>query len=193
MGIRIYSIYDPLPMSLTSISYRCLPLVFGSMLVFVGSWQPGIAQPIVEVAVESSPTASPINESFLGQWQSKDTATGITITLVFTPEKKLFLILPTKDGTEVALGTAYSLNTSTQPMQLDILFSGSETSQTIVELTPEGKMRVEIEGVTPGKPRPTAFSPQSVVFEKVSDATTVPDNIQVVDLEVPETPANTKP
>lgn len=173
-------------MSFTSISNRCLPLVLGSVLVLVGSWQPGIAQTPTEIAVESS-TASPISDRLLGQWQTKDPDTGTTLTLVFAPEKKLFMILPTKDGTEIALGTVYALNTSTQPIQLDILFSGSETSQTIVELTPEGKLRLEIAGVTPGKPRPTAFTPQSVVFEKISDVTTVPENIQVVDLEVPTT------
>lgn len=123
----------------------------------------------------------PIAEQLLGRWQAKDPKSDKVFTFIFGLDGKLFVVLPTPNGSSVASKVAYQINPTSQPMQLDMVLSPDEKVSTIFELTPEGKLRVELEGLNPGQPRPTVFSSKSTVFEKISDATTVPENIQVID------------
>lgn len=125
----------------------------------------------------------PIAKQLLGRWQAKDPKSDKVFTFIFGPDGKLFVVLPTPNGSSVASKVAYQINPTTQPMQLDMVLSPDEKVLTIFELTPEGKLRVELEGLNPGQPRPTVFSSKSTLFEKISDATTVPENIQIIDNE----------
>lgn len=130
-----------------------------------------------------------VTNQLLGQWQANDPTTNERVTLIFTPDDELFFVLPAKDGSAIAIKTAYQINSTTQPRQLDMALTADETALTIFELTPEGKLRLELKDITPGQPRPTAFSPNALLFERVSDATTVPDTIQVVELESQTNPS----
>ncbi|HAJ59107.1 MAG TPA: hypothetical protein DCP31_07495 [Cyanobacteria bacterium UBA8543] len=123
----------------------------------------------------------PIAQQLLGRWQAKDPKSDKVFTFIFAPDGKLFVVLPTPNEASVASKIAYQINPTTQPMQLDMVLSPSEKVLTIFELTPEGKLRVELENLNPGQARPTVFSSKSTLFEKISEATTVPENIQVVD------------
>ncbi|MBE9129305.1 MULTISPECIES: type IV pilin-like G/H family protein [unclassified Coleofasciculus] len=133
--------------------------------------------------VEGTSRTNAIIERLRGEWQAQDPTTGEVVRLIFAPEDELFFILPAEDGSSVAIKTAYQIRTTTQPMQLDMAVTSDETALTIFELTPEGKLRVELSAVTPGQPRPADFSDTAALFERVSDATTVPESIQVLELE----------
>jgi len=69
-------------------------------------------------------------------------------------------------------------------MHLDVTFPGTnESVKTIFEFTANGQLRLQVNGTKPGEPRPTAFSPNATLFQKVSDSTTLPANVQVSDLQ----------
>jgi hypothetical protein len=55
--------------------------------------------------------------------------------------------------------------------------------KTIFEFTADGQLRLQVAETNPGEPRPTAFNPSATLFQKVSDATTLPPNVQVSDLQ----------
>lgn len=127
-----------------------------------------------------------IAQQLLGQWQAKDPTSKQAFTFIFAPAGDLFVVLPAPDGSSVAIKAGYQINPTAQPMQLDIQLSPNEQALTIFELTPDGKLRLELDGLTPGQPRPTAFQASATLFEKTSQATTVPGNIQVIELETLE-------
>jgi len=127
--------------------------------------------------------ADTVQKQLLGQWQSKDPTSDKLFTFIFAPDNNLFLVLPAPDGSSIALKVAYRLNPATQPMQLDIQLSPEQTALTIFEFTADGKLRLDLDGLKPGQPRPTTFQPNTPLFDKASEATTVPENIQVIELE----------
>jgi hypothetical protein len=120
----------------------------------------------------------------IGQWQAKNSVSGQVLTLIFTPDGKFFVLLPSGSDTPVAQQLGYRIDPTPQPMHIDVTFPGTtETVKTIFEFTPDSQLRLQVAGTNPGEPRPTAFSPSATLFKKVSDATTLPPNVQVSDLQ----------
>src|SRR4028119_1177959 len=146
---------------------------------------------VVAQAQEASET-SVVAQQLLGQWQAKDPTSDAVFTFIFAPKGQLFVVLPSPDGSSVALKAGYQINSTTQPMQLDIQLSPDQKALTIFEFTPDGKLRLDLDGLAPGQPRATAFKPNATLFEKASEATTVPENIQVIDLETFNAPNEQK-
>lgn len=138
---------------------------------------------------QEAPKTNPVTQQLRGQWQTKDPTTGKLITFVFAPDGNLFTVLPAPDGSSVAIKFAYKINPTTQPMQLDMIVSPEQVVKTIFELTPEGKLHLELEGLSAGEPRPNQFSSKSTLFEKISDVATVPKDVQVIALETEKTNA----
>ncbi len=138
--------------------------------------------PVVAQAQDASETNA-IAQQLLGRWQAKDPTSDQVVTFIFAPVGNLFIVLPPRDGSSVALKVAYQINPTTQPKQLDIQLSPEQKALTIFELTADGKLRLELEGLAPGKPRPTGFQANATLFEKASEATTVPENIQVIEFQ----------
>lgn len=157
----------------------------GLLVVLLGMLETPITpQVAIAQTVPQTQEASkkpPISEQLLGRWQAKDPKSDKVFTFIFAPDGKLFVVLPTPNGSSVASKIAYQINSTTQPMQLDMVVSPNEKVLSIFELTPEGKLRVELQGLNPGQPRPTVFSSKSTLFEKISEATTVPENVQTID------------
>jgi hypothetical protein len=137
---------------------------------------------IVSQAREAAKTNA-VAEQLRGQWQTKDPKSGKLITFIFAPDGNLFTVLPAPDGSSIAIKLSYKINPTTQPMQLDMSVNPNETVTTVFELTPEGRLRLELDGISAGQPRPTAVSSKSTLFEKVSEVTTVPPGVQVIALE----------
>lgn len=145
-----------------------------------------------DAAAISQAQSSPQNASqtdtivkkLLGQWQTKDPKSNTQFTFIFTPENKLFMVLPAPDGSLVALKLAYQVNSATQPMQMDIQLSPEQKATTIFEFTTDGLLRLAIEGITPETPRPAEFKGDETLFARTSDATTLPENIKVIEPEV---------
>lgn len=124
-------------------------------------------------------TSSPIDQQLLGQWQTT-APSGQSITFVFAPGGKLFLMIQVPDGPKSAKEMRYKINADSQPMHLDVGLSNTETVLTVFELTAEGQMRLQLKGTNPGIPRPDALSEEATLFTKVSDATTLPENTEVI-------------
>jgi hypothetical protein len=136
--------------------------------------------------------ATNVNQKLLGQWKAKDPSSSETLIFIFTPQGKLFS-LPSNSNTPVALEFEYRINPTFKPMQLDVTIPNSaEPVLTIFEFFADGKMRLQLHGTNPGKARPKAFSANAMIFEKVSDATSLPESIQIFNGE-PERQVSTQP
>jgi hypothetical protein len=114
-----------------------------------------------------------IAKQMQGQWQAGP------IRFIFGSDGKLFIVFPAPSGPAKALQLRYRVNPSTRPMHLDLITSDNRAAQTIFEFTAARKMRVQLQGTNPGRPRPSAFGANATMLEKVSDATSLPPNTQV--------------
>ena len=167
-----------------------LPLSIGSSAIAQQSPKPTPTQ-------SQSPAVTNSNASrFVGQWRLKDYLP-IPLTVVFTQDGKLFVLLPSYltslvslfnpsvsgGGSVNAFEFRYKINSTTQPMQIDLISPGdNETVMTIFDFTSDGQLRIEWEGLLPGQPRPTEFSVGTIFLQKMSNTTLLPRNTQIIDL-----------
>jgi hypothetical protein len=153
-------------------------LCFGILASVNASLGPAsAAAPIIAEA--AAPAASNLDEQLLGQWQVT-VPSGQSFTFVFAPEGKLFLIAKGPDGAARAQEMRYKVNLGEKPMHLDVRLSSTETVETVFELTPEGQMRLQLQGAIPGQPRPNSLNDRAIVFKKVSEATALPADTEVI-------------
>ena len=139
-----------------------------------------LAQPAPTIAPSPSPGADSINQQLLGQWKTKKSIGGDTLTLVFAPNGKAFLILsPATAKRTVGREIQYKTDLAPKPSHIDFILGELGTVETLFEL--DGKeLRLQLLETSPGKPRPTAFR-EATVLEKVSDATTLPTGVELYD------------
>jgi Type IV pilin-like G and H, putative len=171
--------------TISSVSIRMVLGLLGLISIITSAFGQNavIAQP------SATPTNSPQQNRVLqtklsGQWQAKNPTSGAALIFVFTQDGKLFIQLPSDSKTPTAQELSYRINSTTQPMELDVVLTGTDKFvKTIFELTPTGELRLQLVGTSPGKPRPTAFSAEATLFQKVSDATKLPENVQVMSLQ----------
>ena len=131
-------------------------------------------------ASTTQPT-NPVTQKLLGQWQAKDASLDNTLTLIFMPDGKLYILLPDSQN-PMAIAFGYQINPKPQPMHLDVTVSKDQKPVlTIFELTGDNQMRLQLDNTSPGQPRPEAFSPTATLFTKVSDKPTLPENIKILD------------
>jgi type II secretory pathway pseudopilin PulG len=125
--------------------------------------------------------ANDVAKRLQGQWQTRPASGGQSIRFVFGPQNKLFIIFPPNSGQQAqALELNYRINPATRPMQLDIISTNNQAAQTIFEFTPDRKLRLQLQGANTGRPRPTSFTPNATIFEKVSETTSLPANMRIV-------------
>lgn len=170
----------PFSVPRTLIAKGLLLALLGTVAMPVSAQSP---QAPTKVQAQDASKTKTVAERLLGQWQAKDPTSEEAFTFIFAPNGDLFVISPAPDGSSVALKVAYQVNPTTQPMQLDIQLSAQQKALTIFEFTADGKLRLELDGLAPGLPRPTAFKSIATLFEKTSEVATVPENIQVIDLQ----------
>jgi hypothetical protein len=124
----------------------------------------------------------PVIQKLSGTWQGEDPSGSDTLTFIFTPQGKLFLVSTNSNKLSTAVELRYKVNANIQPMHLDVILPNvSRPVLTIFELTADGKMRLQLEGTDVGKSRPKEFSMRATVFEKTSDSTMLPKNIHILD------------
>jgi hypothetical protein len=149
-----------------------------------------LAQNTTPSPTPANPSAKPELPELLGQWEfNQFSGFGVNnISFIFTPEGKLYLMAPyspylsrgSSSNSIQVLEVPYKINSSTKPMQVDILLgSEKENIKTIFEMTPDGKIRVELIGLNPGESRPTEFTTGSILMEKVSNFTKLPRNAKI--------------
>ncbi|MBO9998599.1 MAG: type IV pilin-like G/H family protein [Cyanobacteria bacterium SID2] len=134
---------------------------------------PARSYPRSSVPQRSPLVQAPFETRLLGQWSSPDALGGEPLTFVFTPENTLYFIVTLPRGRMAAEEFGYRV-TAGSPLALDVILPDGSVVATIAELTPDGKLRVQLEGTNPGEPRPTAFSDTAVLFDRVSEDTTLP-------------------
>lgn len=147
---------------------------------------PILAQPIHTLKISQVQDTSQtdlVTKQLLGRWEAKDPTSNKVFTFIFAPDGNLFAVLPASDGSSVALKVGYQINSTTKPMQLDIQLGPDQKALTIFEFTTDGKLRLDLDGLTPGQPRAAKFQPNAVLFNKISEVTKVPENIQVIELK----------
>ncbi|WP_293132334.1 hypothetical protein [Microcoleus sp. bin38.metabat.b11b12b14.051] len=155
-------------------------ICFGILASFNASQGRASAAPAPTIPeAATAPAPSNIDKQLLGQWQGT-VPSGQSFTFVFAPEGKLFLMAKGPDGAARAKEMRYKVNLGQKPMHLDVGLSSTETVQTVFELTPEGQMRLQLQGTNPGQPRPDSLNEQATVFKKVSDTTALPAETQVI-------------
>lgn len=156
-----------------------------------------VTQSIPENAIAQSPAAV-ANRQLAGQWHLKDFLP-VTLNLVFTEDGRMYILLPSFIagnfsrrgdsnpffGSATAYEFRYQLKPNTSPLELDLIVPGSnERVKTIVEFIDEDRLRVEYLGSAPGEPRPTEFTTGSIILEKASDFTKLPQGTIVTNMEM---------
>ncbi|MEG4531921.1 hypothetical protein [Microcoleus sp. D2_18a_D3] len=153
-------------------------LCLGILISFNASVGPASAAAPIIAQETVAPAASSIDQQLLGQWQG--TASGQSFTFIFAPEGKLFMMAKGPDGAARAKEMRYKVNLGEKPMHIDVGLSSTQTVETVFELTPEGQMRLQLEGTNPGQARPNSLNEQATVFKKVSEATALPADTQII-------------
>ncbi|MEK0179566.1 MAG: hypothetical protein EAZ78_12590 [Oscillatoriales cyanobacterium] len=126
-------------------------------------------------SVANATPENSVAKQLIGQWQGQ--ISGQSVTLIFTQEGKLFILETPTSATELK----YQINVNPQQKDLDILVGGKITTRTIFDFTADGKLRLESDNL--GESRPTSFSSNASIFQKISEQTTLPANVQVVNLQ----------
>lgn len=163
----------PLPSRLLA-SGLCLGLL-GILGVSIGS-DLLVAPAVAEAQIPSTKEVS--TQNLIGKWEG-EFAPNKKITWVFTPEGKLFMLLPVpNEAPQLALEWHYHTDDSNKPMGLNIELKKGQTVMTIFEFVDDKQMRIQIEGTNPGDTRPNSFQ-NPTVFKKVSTDATLPPNTQV--------------
>lgn len=165
-----------------------------------------IAQQPPTLTLTQSPKPVPTNPSasqLVGQWRLKDYLP-IPLTVIFTQDGKLFVLLPSylssffsaissgntpsgatsfSPGSVIAYEYRYKIDSASQPMQIDVISPAeNQTVATIFEFTSDGQLRVEWEGINPAESRPTEFTAGAIFLQRVANTTALPRNTQIVDL-----------
>ncbi|QSJ16495.1 type IV pilin-like G/H family protein [Nostoc sp. UHCC 0702] len=152
-----------------------------------------LAQPsTAPIPTQSQPSQqkNSVAQQLLGQWQVKDPISSSSLNFLFAPEGKLFIYVLDSNNSGAA-EFKYRINQIPKPMHLDVtIYNNQKPVLTIFELTADGQLRLQLEGTNPGLPRPTAFSSEVSLFQKISDSTTLPENVQVIDLSSSEPESN---
>ncbi|HLO89317.1 MAG TPA: type IV pilin-like G/H family protein [Nostocaceae cyanobacterium] len=143
--------------------------------------------PNSSVSQSTDTSQDPIGQKLFGQWEIQDTSLPTKINLLFTPEGNFFLILG-QAGRSGAYPLKYRINSTPKPMHLDVILPDTkEPVETIFDFTADGQLRLQLNNTDPGKPRPKNFGADVSVFKKISDSTTLPENVEVVPTEEKKT------
>ena len=164
----------PVPLKLTA---------SGLLLALLGIQMAGATtQPAnpPSVAQAQQVAQADVAKQLVGLWQAPTRPGAPPLRLVFGGDGKMYIILLAASGQAQALDLRYRINAASRPMQLDIIAEGNRSAPTIFELTPDRKLRLQLQGINAGRPRPTAFGANATVLEKVSDAANLPANTRVV-------------
>ncbi|HLO47250.1 MAG TPA: type IV pilin-like G/H family protein [Kamptonema sp.] len=185
-------------MTMIYLNLRNLLIVLCLLPLSIGS--SAIAQQSPTPTLTQSPNPASTNSrtsQFVGQWRLKDYLP-IPLTVIFTQDGKLFVLLPSYltsfssgspsfyGGAVSALEFRYKINSTTEPMQIDVTSPGdNETIMTIFEFTSDGQLRIEWDGLRPGESRPNEFTAGAIFLQRVSNTTALPRNTKIIDFPAP--------
>jgi hypothetical protein len=119
-----------------------------------------------------------IAQGILGQWEGIDPSLQLKIYLTFTSVGTMSIRMETvQDKKSIPFPLLkYQLNSTVKPAQLDITIpSNPQPVLTIVDLTDDGQLKIQLAETDPGKPRPTDFSEKATLFKKIP---ALPEQVQ---------------
>jgi Type IV pilin-like G and H, putative len=128
-----------------------------------------------------APGANQTDQKILGTWEMNQN--GFSLTFIFAPENKLYIVSPLdpRSPQRTATELRYKINSVPKPMHLDVFLPRTNKPvETIFEYTADGKMRMQLEGTNPGSPRPPKFRDNGTIFSKTSEATTLPEGVELI-------------
>lgn len=119
-------------------------------------------------------TINNVQSRLQGQWAVKDAAGEIRLIWIFTPENKIIVLIPSENGFSGYEFGGYEIVSNTQPMQLMVSNVADTDSQVtmIFELT--SGLRIDFP-----QEKPFRFTSASLNFQKISEATTLPQNARL--------------
>jgi hypothetical protein len=150
---------------------------------------PPLPQPEVIAAHIYGLENDSILHPLIGTWRGADPTTQAPITLVFNPLGQVYLLAEDDAENPTAIKMWYEINTLANPSQLDLQLNAEQTAPTVFEITPQGQLRLGLEGISPETPRPETLE-NATVFTKVSENTAIADRYQVVALSPPTATAS---
>lgn len=128
----------------------------------------------------------PILHQLIGTWRGEDPTTQAPIVLVFNPLGQVYLLVEDEANNPTAIKMWYEINTFNEPFQLDLQLNAEQTAPTVFAITPQGQLRLRLEGISPEAPRPETLE-TATPFEKISESTAIAPEFEVVQLAPPET------
>jgi|JFJP01.1.fsa_nt_gi hypothetical protein len=126
------------------------------------------------------------NQKLSGTWEFKNQDGVKNGTAIFDPKNDLdgdvYILSNDLPSGDLALGKTaiagkYKINKSKNPLELDLTF-GDLTTQTIYEIGDDGQLKIA--NAVPDQPRPTTLDTQPQRLSKVSDNTSITNDIKVL-------------
>jgi hypothetical protein len=127
-------------------------------------------------------TVASVNQQLWGTWEVKNEA-GQSMLFIFTAQGQFFQLEQQSSQSYIATPFRYEVNSSYQPMHMDLVLSESEGERvrTIFEFTADGQLRLELANSNPDN-RPSTFTSGGVLFTKISNTENLPPNTEVIDV-----------
>ncbi|PZO40489.1 MAG: hypothetical protein DCF19_11340 [Pseudanabaena frigida] len=126
-----------------------------------------------------------VNQKLLGTWEFQNLDGVKNGMAVFEPkndrnggiEGDVYILTTDLPSGRVAIAGKYKTNSSTNLQQLDLIF-GDLTTQTIYEIDNDGQLKIA--NTVPEQPRPTILESNPQRLIKVSDRTTIANEIKIL-------------
>ncbi|MDB9373196.1 type IV pilin-like G/H family protein [Nodularia sphaerocarpa] len=167
--VKVYNLRISLRLFIKLIAYTLL-IGIASEIIAYFDIQPSIAP--AEAQLISQTNA----QRLVGRWQGKDTLCGPSGTYIFTADNKLYILRQASNGVTNALQSFYKINSSTRPMQLEVIDTdGFESQKSSFQFTDQGELRLDFSDVTGCSP-----ANFSAFFEKVSNIANLPPNTEII-------------
>jgi len=121
------------------------------------------------------------NQNLIGTWEFKNQDGAKTGTAIFEPKSDadgdVYILSNDLPSGKTAIAGKYKVNSSSNPQQLDLIF-GDLTTQTIYEIGSDGQLKIA--NSVPDQARPTTLDRQPQLLNKVSESTTVANNVKIL-------------
>lgn len=162
--------------------YSLMAMGCVTMLALSGCGLKDPSEPGTSALTQSVVAENPDIEQLLGTWEAEAQEEQESGKIIFAPEGIIYLFISPSEALE---GT-YTIDSTTQPKNLDISFGEAEQAISTIFEFPDAD-RLQFANALPGEPRPSEFGDRTIHLRKTAKATALPQNVTVVSSEDIET------